>query len=66
MESLNRAKKRLIFEEFFLFQIGIGLQRCKNTRQEKLHAYEKLSCRIAFKGTTLPIDLSTRESLAGN
>lgn len=39
MESFNRAKKRLVFEEFFLFQLGIGLQRCRNTRQEKTHSY---------------------------
>lgn len=41
MATLERAKKRLIFEELFLFQMGLGLQRNRNTKVTKPHSYAR-------------------------
>lgn len=37
--SCERARKRFILEELFLFQLGLGLQRSRNTRKAKNHTY---------------------------
>ncbi|AEF93939.1 ATP-dependent DNA helicase RecG [Desulfotomaculum nigrificans CO-1-SRB] len=41
MESCQRARKRFILEELFLFQLGLGLQRSYLTRQPKMHRYNQ-------------------------
>ena len=41
MEQVEQAKKRLIFEEFFLFSAGLSLLRAKR-REKQLPAWEKL------------------------
>ena len=41
MEEAEQAKKRLIFEEFFVFSAGLSLMR-QNRREKKAEAYENL------------------------
>lgn len=40
MKAAERARKRFIFEELFLFQLGLGLKRAKLTRQVKTFQYQ--------------------------
>ncbi|SHF30818.1 ATP-dependent DNA helicase RecG [Desulforamulus putei DSM 12395] len=41
--SCERARKRFILEELFLFQLGLGLQRNRNIKKAKKHKYMKES-----------------------
>lgn len=40
-KSYQRARKRFVLEELFLFQLGLNLQKQRFIRQPKLHRYEQ-------------------------
>lgn len=60
-QASHRAQKRFIMEEFFLFQLGIGLQRSRNKRKPKEHNYleESLTEHLL---RTLPFQLTSAQT----
>ncbi|MEW6696163.1 MAG: ATP-dependent DNA helicase RecG [Bacillota bacterium] len=56
--SYERARKRFILEELFLFQLGLGLQRSHSTRKVKKHTYTKQESLTAHLLKNLPFQLT--------
>ena len=61
MEEAEQAKKRLIFEEFFVFSAGLSLMR-QNRREKKAEAYENLDLQPFYD--LLPFALTGAQSRA--
>lgn len=55
MEEAEQAKKRLIFEEFFVFSAGLSLMR-QNRREKKAEVYENLDLQPFYQ--ELPFSLT--------
>ena len=60
-EALERAKTRLVFEEFFLFSAGLQLMRSRRTQVETA-PYAELSCEDFY--TALPFRLTGAQQRA--
>ena len=61
MEEAELAKRRLIFEEFFVFSAGLALMRASRNLK-KISAYEKLDLTAFYKA--LPFTLTGAQSRA--
>ena len=61
MEEAELAKKRLIFEEFFVFSAGLALMRASRNLK-KIPAYQKLDLTAFYKA--LPFTLTAAQSRA--
>ncbi|MBE6985570.1 MAG: ATP-dependent DNA helicase RecG [Ruminococcaceae bacterium] len=58
-EELEEAKRRLIFEEFFLFSAALSIVRTKRTVQEK-HPYQNTDMQVFYR--SLPFRLTGAQS----
>lgn len=61
MEEAEKAKKRLIFEEFFVFSAGLSLMRCSRAGK-KAERYENRDLEPFYKA--LPFDLTLAQKRA--
>nr|WP_041275693.1 ATP-dependent DNA helicase RecG [Desulforamulus ruminis] len=57
MEACQRARKRFVLEELFLFQLGLCLQKDRTNRQEKSHRYKSRKVVKSF-ADILPFQLT--------
>src|SRR5699024_8159787 len=63
MEEAEQAKKRLIFEEFFVFSAGLSLMR-QNRREKKAEVYENLDLQPFYQELPFSLTGAQRRAVA--